>query len=195
MMFYRLDNIHQKQEGFTILELLIAVAISGLIIGGIALTIAQLFEGHAQSSGEMTALREVQNVGFRVNRDGQMAHDVSVVDDPGTEAVEVITLTWYEYYWDEENPSRHGDAHRVIYTFDPESGKVNRDYYFAGYPEDETPYEFEFQGTAVIAEYIESMVALPLGNNYELTVTATTGGFQSQSETRTYEIKPRPETF
>lgn len=188
----RLGNINKDQRGFTLIELIIAFAITGLIVGGLAMTVIQLFEGHAQSSGEMTAIRQVQNTGYHISRDTQQAHEVSFDNDPDTP--EVITLTWYQYYWDESTPDRRGEGYRAVYIL--EDGRIERAYYEAPDQEGETPDEaFELQYTTFIAEYISVISITTSGDDYEVTVTAYIGGFNPQSETRTYKVRPRPETF
>ena len=60
MMFHKLGLIHRNQRGFTILELLIAFAITGIVVGAATTAIFQVFSGSARSSNHMIAVRQVQ---------------------------------------------------------------------------------------------------------------------------------------
>ena len=113
----RLAFISKDQRGFTLIELMIAIAITALIVVGLTITIFQLFGGHAQSSGEMTVIRQVQNAGYHISRDAQMTwtgeEELIIGDDPDTtDYVEVVTLTWYWYTyhggWEPPRPADRG---------------------------------------------------------------------------------------
>ena len=86
--------IHKNQRGFTLIELLVAIAITGLITGGITMTIFQVFSGNTRTSNHMTAVRQVQNAGYWVSHDAQMAQSVVITGLSGLP----LTLTWTE--WD-----------------------------------------------------------------------------------------------
>ncbi len=51
--------IHKDQCGFTMIEMVIAIAIVGLIAGGITMTTFQVLEGSARSSNHTIAVRQV----------------------------------------------------------------------------------------------------------------------------------------
>ncbi len=183
----RLAFANKDQRGFTLVELIIAIAITGIITVGLVMTIFQLFGGHAQSSGEMTVIRQVQNAGYYISRDAQMAQEVSVDNDPGTP--ELVTLTWYEYEGDPETPERYGNGHQVVYTL--VGDELKRDYYFKLLGTE----DWEFRYTTFIAKYIETIGCQFDGEKLALTVTAYIGGWKPQSETRIYETMPRPDTM
>ena len=189
-MFKRLAFTEKGQSGFTLVELIIAIAITSIITVGLLMTILQLWGGHARASGEMIVVRQVQNAGYWISRDAQMAQYV----DPDLELDDSLgfplTLTWYQYAYDPEDPDRRGDGYRVIYTL--EDGKLEREYYYT--PED-VPFDTEPDYTTFIAEYISDISCLLDGEKLTLTVTASIGGWKPQSETRTYETMPRPDTM
>lgn len=183
MIFHRLGLINRNQRGFTLIELLVAVAITGIIIGGITMSIFQVFAVNARTSSHMTAVRQVQNAGYWISHDAQMAQQEPVIgDDPATtEVTEFLTLTWTEW--------ESGDTHEIIYSLEdmPTSGelkKLRRSHSVNGTTE-----------AGIVAEYIEPAMTncgFTAGGELILTVTASVGGWQPASETRTYEVVPRP---
>lgn len=65
------------QKGFTLPELLITVAITGLIVTFLGTAIYQILTITEYSSDRMIAMHELQNVAHWVSRDGQMARTAS----------------------------------------------------------------------------------------------------------------------
>ncbi len=61
------------QRGFTLPELLITVAITGLIVSFLGVAIYQIITVTGSGNDRMTALHELQNAGHWVTLDGQMA--------------------------------------------------------------------------------------------------------------------------
>lgn len=166
MIFHRL--VHSNQRGVTLIELLLAVAITGIVTGGITMTFFQVLTGNARTSSHMTAIKQVQNAGYWISHDAKMAQDVDTDDDPGTPELELVTLTWTE--WD-------NTAHQV--TYDIVNGELKRT---------------EGATETVVARYIDSTKTKceMTGDKLILTVTATVTGSQERSETRVYEVIPRP---
>jgi prepilin-type N-terminal cleavage/methylation domain-containing protein len=174
--------IHKGQRGFTLIELLIAIAITGVIAGGITMTIMQVFNINTRTSGDMTAVRQVQQAGFWVSPDVQMAQSVNASGSQGFPLI----LTWTEI-------GGNHTVHKVIYTLVDMSGgleRLERDHYIGN--------ETSPDSTTIVAEYIDPDPAktsckplgpLQPGVALNFTVTATLGG---RSETRVYEVEPRP---
>ncbi len=66
-----------NETGITLIELLVASAISATIIGFMSTAIFQFFTVTRQGSDVMTSVHQVQNAGHWVTRDGQMASSAS----------------------------------------------------------------------------------------------------------------------
>jgi prepilin-type N-terminal cleavage/methylation domain-containing protein len=149
--------------GFTLIELVLAIAIAGIITGGITMTIFQVINGNIRTSNHMTAVRQVQNAGYWVSLDAQMAKEVGL----GATSGFPLTLNWID--WD-------GMVHRVTYTLD--GTELWRDYNGQLGP---------------VAQFINPDPAKTScdwdGSVLTFTVTATV---QEQTETRIYEVIPRP---
>jgi prepilin-type N-terminal cleavage/methylation domain-containing protein len=175
MIFRRLGLVHKNQRGFTLVEMLIAIAVTALIVGGIAMAIFQTVTVNARNSSHMTTVRQVQNAGHWISQDTQMAQEVDPAADPDGFP---LTLTWTEWADSTENT--------VIYsiTADDELKRTHT----------RTP-----GGTTemIVARFINTDPALTKcelsGDVLTVTVTATVSDFTGEtSETRVYEINPRP---
>ena len=193
MLIRGLAIINKDQKGFTLIELLMVIAITSIITLGLVMTVFQLFGGHARSSGEMTAIRQVQNAGYHISRDAQMTQVVEL----GASSGFPLTLTWYQYCYHEDDPNdREGNGYRVIYTLD-ENGKLEREYYFA--PEDSSGdaiFDPEPTYKTFIAEHIEVISCIYDGSKLYVTITASIESIAGkQEETRTYEAMPRPNVY
>jgi len=175
MILYRLGLINENQRGFTLVELIIAVAITGIIVGAITMTIFQVFSGNERTSNHMTAVKQVQNAGYWISHDAQMAWSVEPADESVDEPDGTrfpLTLTWID--WD-------GTMNEITYAL--VGGELQRSHSISGNTE-----------TSIVAQYIDSTQTICQFANGKLTltVTATVGGWQPASETRTYEVIPRP---
>jgi len=79
----------KNQKGFTAIELLLALAITGVVSTGIAGSIFQVFEMNALTSNRVIAITEVENAGYWITRDAKMAQSI-IADEP-------LTLAWVGY--------------------------------------------------------------------------------------------------
>jgi prepilin-type N-terminal cleavage/methylation domain-containing protein len=172
-----MKKLEKDQRGFTIIELLIAIAITGLITWGITMTIFQVFDINTRSTNRMAAITQLENAGLWVSNDVQMAQSVNATGSSGFPLI----LNWND--WDT------GFSHAVNYTLeDMSSGEfkeLQRSHSVNG--GNSTPTH--------VAEYIDSeqtscypLGTLPPGGVLNFTVTATVGG---ESETRVYKVTPR----
>lgn len=218
MIFHKLRVINKNQLGFTLVELMLAMAISGVIIGGISTTIYQVVIGNLRTGNHMTAVRQVQEAGYWVSHDAHMTQnvelaDVSVDDPDGTRFP--FTLTWVDW--------GSNKAHQVVYTLvdmpsgglknlqrshsingdtntdiiaqfiDPDPGKTNCYLYKCLICDEVFASLAELEAHFAIVHPLEELEGNYESDKLTFTVTATVGtGSQEQSETRVYEAKPRP---
>ena len=109
----------QGEKGFSTIELLIALFIIGLIGFAATTTIFQVITCTERSNNHMTAVRQVQNAGYWISRDSQMAESVAT---DNLSAPDFIFLTWTERDYD------GGDStyHSVTYFFEGLSGGIGK---------------------------------------------------------------------
>ena len=186
MMLRRLGLIHKNQKGLTLIELLIAFAISSAIAGVIIMSIFQVINGSARSSNHMTAIEQVRSAGYWVSHDTQMADNVIPTNPTGFP----LTLGWTELY-------SSGDVHTVTYTL-VDNSNLQRSHFING-TSSETTFVARYIDTTLKdgepqtnCEFIDTD-----GDDVDDTlifkVTATVGdGSQESSESREYKIVPRP---
>lgn len=129
-MFRRLRFINKNQRGFTIIELLVAIAISGLITSGLTLTIFQVFGGNARNSSEMIVIRQVQNAGHWISRDTLMAQVVT--------PAETLVVSW-----DQRESGDLGDEDRLYFAFSDDGGSTwSND--FEAFRDDDPPSSYSY---------------------------------------------------
>jgi len=107
----------KKQEiGYTIIELLVAVSIMALATVAAGMAIYQVFGGTEDNNNNMTALHQVQNAGYWISRDTQMA--ISVNTTGNLTFPHFMHLGWTE--WDDAGTPSY---HLIHYTL--ENGSDN----------------------------------------------------------------------
>jgi prepilin-type N-terminal cleavage/methylation domain-containing protein len=169
----------QNNRGFTLIEVIIAVAITGVIMTGITTGIIQLLTINNQNTNSITAQRQVQQVGYAMSTDGVQAR--SIIENVGGNAhlADTNPFSWpIKYSWIDNN----GVTHDTVYTLS--GGVVSRS---------ET-----FGATTInknIATDISTAVFSRTGNGtYRLVITAVINGKFTVTETRTYDIKMRAQS-
>jgi len=176
----KMKKLKKGQRGFTLIELLIVITITSLITVGLTTTIMQVLTMNYRTVNRMTAVRQVQQAGFWVSPDVQMAQSVNASGSQGFP----LTLTWDEWGTNQT----HTVKYELVGSMPDEVRKLQRSHYVND----------ELQTVTPIAEYIDPdqtscapLGVLLVGDALSFTVTAAVG---EQSETRTYEVMPRPES-
>ena len=181
----RLMKSRKDQDGFTLIEVLIVILLTGIMSAAITGVILYVLNVNMATANRMTAVRQVRNVGFWINPDFQMAESVQTGAGSGFP----LTLSWQEW-------TTNGTKipHQVVYTLtDMPSGGFKR-------LQREHKIDSVTDTITIVAEYIDSdqtyvdpdeSCPFPdcAGYTYTLNVTANVGG---QTETREYEVQPRP---
>jgi prepilin-type N-terminal cleavage/methylation domain-containing protein len=162
--------VHHNAKGFTFIELVMAMAVVGIVMAATATVLAQLFSTNRSATNHMVAVRQVQSAGYWVSHDGVMSQ--AILDTGDLAAPDVLRLEWTD--WDNV-------AHDVVYSLDANLQFTRT--------EDGNP--------AVIASHIRNAVATFTDTNgngindkvvFTITSAVVAG---SQEETRAYEVIPR----
>jgi prepilin-type N-terminal cleavage/methylation domain-containing protein len=180
-MFHRLGLINRNQKGLTLMELLIALAITGIIVSTVTMVIFQVFDGEARSSNHIDAISRAQDAGRYISQDAGMAQTVERTEDADGFP---LTLTWTEWV--------NNETHQIVYSI--EDNKLTR---LHSSDEGDVSYTFEYiigsdPDTGELKTYLNPPDD---DDDYTLsfTITAIVGiGSQRVIETRVYEAIPRP---
>jgi len=162
-----MKNKLSTQNGFTLVELVIAIAIAALIVAASFAAWFQFSTVSARNSDYMAAYNQVQNAGYWFSRDAVQITQEPTLGVGGFPA----TLCWVD--WD-------GSTHRVVYTLDGGTGELRRTYGIDG----------ALQENFVAAQYVDSTNTGCTwdGETLSLKITAQFGDRLAE---RTYTVEPR----
>jgi prepilin-type N-terminal cleavage/methylation domain-containing protein len=166
-----------KETGFTLIEILIAVVITGILAMGIASVIPQIYKVDYICNSKIVAVKQVENAIHYINRDIQQAQKI---ETNGTGYW--IRLTWVS--WDDNIKTQ------IIYNVDNNQNLVRQ--------QSLTQNESTNTTTFDVARFIDSgsKVVTPPGTNEKTwTVQLTsifTSGTKTATVTREIKVIPRP---
>jgi len=166
--------IHKNQKGFTLIEVMITVAILAVIGVVIQAVIVEVIQSN-RTSNHMVAVRQVQQAGHRVSQDCIQAQNINTSNVTGGFP---LTLKWTVWVG--------GEDYEVVYNLTPPSGGVCQ-------LERKETVGNNTPTTGVVAQYIEPPNSTECSwNATEKVLTlSVTARVNLQTESRTYEIKPR----
>jgi len=124
----------QSEKGFTLIELIGAIAVMALIALAVTAVTFQVLKVAGQSNDQMTAIPQVQNAGYWISLDTQMAESIFV---DNLEPPNFIILNWTEHDYEGGDPTYHW----VTYFFEDLSdgiGKLKRNHRSSAGADDET---------------------------------------------------------
>jgi prepilin-type N-terminal cleavage/methylation domain-containing protein len=171
----KLKSLKKSQAGFTLIEIIAAVAITGIISLGASISTGQVLNQTSRNNDYTTASRNTLNALHWISHDVSMAQTINGAE--GFPLTEDLALSWIG--WDNTEYSAN-------YTLD--NGILRRVYSEGGQV-----------NTTFIAEYINSDAALTscISDNGTLTVTITCSvgeGDKIINVTKVREIASRPNT-
>ena len=170
--------MRRSERGFTLIEVLVVVAIVALIVSGAAMATFQVINVTRRSNDHMTVTRQVQNAGYWISHDALMAEYATVGDNPDN----FLTLNWTEWSYVEGEASIY---HTAIYSFQDLSGdigKLQRTHWVDAVVAEQT----------LVAEYIDYNATEVIYNTPVLTLQITASLGEAE-EIREYRVLHRPQ--
>lgn len=107
-----------NEKGFTLIEVLVATAITAILGAGVTMTAGQILNSSQGNNDWAITVRHTQNIGYWVRQDALMAQSVNVTDDPETTDVEFIILDWKNW--------ETGDIHNIRYILLDSTGSLKK---------------------------------------------------------------------
>jgi prepilin-type N-terminal cleavage/methylation domain-containing protein len=175
----------ESQRGFTLVELMIAIAVSAMIMVGSVNLLSHMVVTSAQNRANTMAMLQVQYVGFWITEDVVQARpDQVTLTDPLNPGASHFPLTVQWTQW-------NGVEHRVVYSVDGETlWKLYRHEWYT--PKGGSEVD---NGTVAVGESLDSAVTrcewVTGGNVTDVLKLDVTANFDGKVATRTYEINPR----
>lgn len=170
------------EKGYTFIELIISITIIVLVSGAASIAIFQILKGTETNNTHMNAVRQVQNAGYWISRDSQMAQSVNT---DNLTPPDFIAFNWTE--WDDQNEEIY---HTATYSFEDltdDTGKLKRTHWSSAGANEQT----------LIATHIYYAPADPDDTSkasYQAPVLTLqlTSLVEDAMEVREYRIKHRP---
>jgi len=138
VIFRRLNN---NQKGFTLVELLAAIAITAVIAPAVTAAIYQLYSVYAQVTNRITVNNQVANAVQWITSDSQMAQKITVENGTTPD----LRLNFLQYSWD-------NSVYNITYTITNDN-QMQREYTKTYALGTGIPPE---QSTIVVARYVDT---------------------------------------
>ena len=185
-MWRKLGLLKRNQKGFTLIEMIVAIAISSAIGGGILLSIYQTISYQAMDKARMNCVKNVENAIHYIIQDAQMAQKIE--PDADVDGFFPLVLTWTE--WDVASPEYE---HVVTYSLTGSgSSELERQHLASDTCGGEPKKDLNVVGRDMIPDPDKTNCGYT-GGVLTLELTATITGYPKEiSETRDIEILPRP---
>jgi prepilin-type N-terminal cleavage/methylation domain-containing protein len=164
---------YQNQAGFTLIEVIVSLAITGFIGLGASMAATQVMTETSRNRDYTTASHDAMNAMYWLSRDAQMAQVIN--GSSGFPETSPLSMLWTD--WD-------GVSHNATYSF--MNGALTRTYNVDG----------QITQTLIAAHVSPAMTSTNCTSDngtITLTITSTVGqGLRAASVTRVREMTSRP---
>jgi prepilin-type N-terminal cleavage/methylation domain-containing protein len=170
-MIESLNKRLTRQEGFTLIEIIIGIAVSSLLLLGINTGIYQIFRVSNLNSAHVAAVKQVENALFYINRDIQMSQKVET-----NVSGNWLRLNWTG--WDDNSDN--------VITYILNNSVITRKYYVNDSLADQKQIASKITAVSAVSPGIDEEAW-----TIEISSTAASANIQAD-ETRQMKIIPRP---
>ena len=169
----------RSQLGFTLAEVVIAIAVSAILLVGSVELVSHMVIATAKNRANTMAMLQVQYVGFWITEDVVQAR-ADGVSLGGAQGFP-LTVEWTAW---------NGDVNKITYSVEGQVWKLTRHYQYT--PKGGAVID---KGTVVVGESLEpagtSCEWVTGGNATNVLKLEVTANIDGKVATRTYEINPR----
>ncbi|MFC1937482.1 type II secretion system protein [Chloroflexota bacterium] len=104
-----------NQKGFTLIELMLVMAISGVLLSGLVVSIYRVSWGTIHTNADNVALSEINNAALWLKKDAQMSQTTNLTD--GAPAETTLELYWTDYTgWATDETRNHSSTYSLSGT-------------------------------------------------------------------------------
>ena len=161
-----------NQKGFSVLELLVVIAVGGILLSGVVLGIFQVSQGTIHNRGQLVSMTDVNNAAYWIKRELQMAQYSNLTDgDP-------LPQSSLSIYWIDMTLFPTGDQ-----------ATHSSQYYLSG-----TDLLRTRDGeTSIVSRHITNIGFTRNGTVVKCFITASVSGITQQTETLEFIVRTRSE--
>jgi prepilin-type N-terminal cleavage/methylation domain-containing protein len=177
-------TINKSQRGFTLIEVLMAIAVTAIIAVFVTVSIFQIVNVNSKSNSRLIAVEEVENAINWITKDAQMAQ-FSQFSETGTQPLPV-NLAWAnEYDYPPTSVS-------VIYRIN--GNQLLRDYSINGEPPTTTVVVSDIDPDPLATNWSFSWSPSSERGALTFQISVTVGGSKPVTETRSFTVVSRSVT-
>jgi prepilin-type N-terminal cleavage/methylation domain-containing protein len=171
-----IEKIPVKEAGFTLVELLVVLAITAIVGIGIATSIDQVIGIHSSTVNHMQAIKQVENAQLYLNRDCSMAQTIDTTSGPG-----LFTIT----YRDWENGWLYTIIYSIITPINGDPKYLERSEQINSNTPTLLTIANNIDDTQTNCSYDSAL------KQFAINLTATVEGYKPATETRLLKIRLR----
>lgn len=183
-----------SQKGFTLLEILLVLAVSGVLVSGILTAIFQTTRVTADSTNRISAYEDIRDAAYWISKDIRMASTSNLTN--GAPAVDALTLDWTVWYDSGGSLIQFGDYRRVKYALSAE--RLERSYgkYLPAskpsLPIPDSNFTWQSQEHKLVGYHVTDVQFSRQAQIIQLTVTSSPEDSPESSEQMTYHMYLQP---
>jgi prepilin-type N-terminal cleavage/methylation domain-containing protein len=189
MRYRLLKKLIRNQQGFTLIETVVTLAISSFIISGTVISLHHMMFHDEDVREDMESTQFVQNTSNWIRRDVLMTQSIDPGDNPSTTEDEAMTLYWTGSFYRDTQNNDCINYYEVSYYIDSEELRRKEHVTTKVYNSNGSLIEtIEDDNITYVADNIIDLTIESESPTLILSITALVGDAQTK---KTYEVLPR----